>query len=112
MRTPLQKTGDDTMNVSEISRSPLTTRHSPLSLVESALTDELRVSPGFGRTTPLATPLDSALTDTLSVTPLESALTKNGERGPLRQLSIRRRLSCRQPLAWRANRDQEVGRLD
>ena len=66
-----------------------------VSPLESALTDELRVgfqglylqtltqqTTGFGRTTPPATPLDSALTDTLSVTPLESALTKKpGEGG-------------------------------
>ena len=49
---------------------------SPLTPVESALPDELRVLPGFCRTSPSATPLESALTAPRVVTPLESALTK------------------------------------
>ena len=40
-----------------------------LSPLESALTDELRVSPGFGRNPRRITPLESALTDTLPITP-------------------------------------------
>jgi hypothetical protein len=60
---------------------PLTV--SSLTPAESALTHELRVSPGFGGTTPTATPLESALTDTHPVTPLESALTKKQGREDL-----------------------------
>ena len=52
-----------------------------LTLVESALTDDLRVSPCFGRTSLLATPLESALTESQVVSPLESALAKKWGRG-------------------------------
>src|ERR1700676_12669 len=47
-----------------------------LSPLESALTGEHRVSSGFARNQPPASPLESTLTRNRSVTPLESALTK------------------------------------
>jgi hypothetical protein len=50
---------------------------SSLSLLESALTSQHRVSPCFARTRPPATPLESALPEGASVSPLESASTKN-----------------------------------
>ena len=52
------------------------TESAAVSSLESALTDELRLSSGFRRTDPPATPLESALTETLSASPLESALAK------------------------------------
>ena len=57
--------------------APLITRHSPLSFVESTLTDKHRVLPCFGRDCPPASPLESTLTRTGAVTPLEATLTKN-----------------------------------
>ena len=60
------------------------TRHSltlslegPLSPLESALTDELRVLAEISRNHSHVNPLESALTDTSFVSPLQSALTKN-----------------------------------
>jgi hypothetical protein len=50
---------------------------SSLSPSESTLTDQHRVSPCFGRNRPPATPLQSALTTSVCVNSLESALTKN-----------------------------------
>jgi hypothetical protein len=58
------------------------TFNSLLNPAESALTDEFRVLAEISRNPAPATPLDSALTDILFVSPLESALTKNpGESG-------------------------------
>src|SRR5438874_4008856 len=48
----------------------------PVSPFPSALTDELRVLTEISRNRPPLTPLESALTDFVSVTCLESALTK------------------------------------
>jgi hypothetical protein len=59
------------------SRSPLATRHSPLSSLKSTLVDDLRVLTEISRNWPPATPLESTLTRLPSITPLESALTKN-----------------------------------
>src|SRR5438270_7896100 len=51
----------------------------PLSLVESALPDTLRVLTAINRNRPPATPLQSALTELAFVTPPESALPKKRE---------------------------------
>src|SRR5262249_14584291 len=61
------------------SNSSSLTSTARLTPVESALTDDLRVLPGFGRTTSSTSHLESALTDSLPITPLESALTKKSE---------------------------------
>ena len=55
--------------------SPVTI-HESLSPLECALTSKHRVLPGFGRSCPPASPLESALTKTVSANPLECALTK------------------------------------
>ena len=51
---------------------------SALTPLDSALTDEHRVLPCFGRNHPPASPLESTLTGNRAVTPLDSALTKKG----------------------------------
>ena len=63
-------------------QSPVTD-HQSLSLLQSVLTSKDRVLPGFGRSYPPATPLESALTKISSVTPLECALTKKGRGVPV-----------------------------
>src|SRR5437660_4314145 len=57
-------------------QEPLVTRHAPLSPLESALTDELRVLPGLTRSSGSVTPLESTPTDPPPVSLLESALTE------------------------------------
>src|SRR5882724_2000512 len=49
----------------------------PATPLESALTDEHRVSPCFGRNCPSASSLESTLTRSRAVTPLEATLTRN-----------------------------------
>jgi hypothetical protein len=61
-------------------RSPATDKINPL---ECALMSKYRVLPGFGRSCPPITPLESALAKKPPATPLESAVTKRvGEGGP------------------------------
>jgi len=50
---------------------------SPATPSESTLVDVLRVLPCFGRNCPLATPVESILTDFTPVTPLSATLTEN-----------------------------------
>src|SRR5438270_986089 len=57
----------------------------PLSLVESALPDTLRVLTAISRNRPPATPLQSALSEFPFVTPPESALPKKWEGRSVRQ---------------------------
>lgn len=54
------------------------TNHQSLSPSESALMSKHRVLPGFGRSWPPITPLESALVESASVGSLECALTKTG----------------------------------
>ena len=51
---------------------------SPITPLECALASKHSVLPGFGRSCPSATPLESALTETTSVNPLECAVPKKG----------------------------------
>src|SRR5690242_1921843 len=53
----------------------------PLSPLECALMSKHPVLPGFGRSRPSVTSLESALTQIASVSPLECALTKKGGGG-------------------------------
>jgi len=68
----------------ERSLSSLTLNHStftPITPLESALTDDLRVLAEISRNRPRATPLESALTRFSFITSLESALTKKPGEG-------------------------------
>ena len=55
----------------------------PATPLEATLTDEHRVLPCFGRSCPLASPLESTLARFASVTPLGATLTENQGRGAL-----------------------------
>jgi len=58
--------------------------------LECALTSKHRVLPGFGRSCPSVSSLESAVTEHPSLTPLECALTKSGGWAPSKMLATER----------------------